>query len=382
MSADQKPLRLLIVDDSAYNRRLIEGLFADRDDVEVVGAAADGEEALRLFGAVAPDVVTLDLEMPKMDGFTVLRILLARRAVPIIVVSSYAQRENVLRALELGAVDFVTKATSTIDANAEELKREILRKVLETRNVRAEARRSTRRLSDESGRSLPPPAPSGRSLPPSAPSERLPAAAESGRLPQASGSQPPTSAAPKRIITIACSTGGPSALLDLVGALPQGFPHALLVAQHMPEKFTRTFAERLGKRGPLRGREAEDRMVIGAGEVLVCPGGFSMELRRENGVFYTRVSRPLPGERYVPSGDRLLSSAAVALAKDALAVVLTGMGDDGLLGARRVKEAGGLVIAESAETAVVDGMPSQVRDAGIAAEVLPLPAIAAYLASL
>jgi two-component system, chemotaxis family, protein-glutamate methylesterase/glutaminase len=352
-----KPLRLLIVDDSAYNRRLIEGLFVRRTDVVVVGTAGDGEEALRLFGALEPDVVTLDLEMPKMDGFTVLRILLAKRAVPVVVVSSYAQRENVFRALELGAFDFVTKATSTIDANADELKREILEKVLQTRGSRDPRKPQLRRGGDESSRSLPPSAP------------KLDVT-------------PPTLTAPRRIIAIACSTGGPSALLELVAALPPNYPHALLIAQHMPEKFTRTFAERLGKRGTLRGREAEDRMVICAGDVLVCPGGFSMELRRDQGVFYTRISRPSPGDRYAPSGDRLFSSVALTLAREAFAVVLTGMGDDGLVGARLVKDVGGTVVAESSESAVVDGMPGQVREHGLATDVLALSKIAAKLATL
>jgi two-component system, chemotaxis family, protein-glutamate methylesterase/glutaminase len=360
----QAPLRLLIVDDSPYNRRLIEGLFAHRTDVVVVGAAADGEEALRLFGALEPDVITLDLEMPKMDGFTVLRILLAKRPVPIIVVSSYAQRENVFRALELGAFDFVTKATSTIDASAEELKSEILLKVLQTRGAR-DPRRASLRRGDESTRSL--------SL----------SAALKGAPKEAPPESKPLQVAPRRVVVIASSTGGPSALLELVAAIPQRFPHAILVAQHMPEKFTRTFAERLGRRGHLRGCEAEDGMVVCAGDILVCPGGFSMELYRDpGGTLRTRVARPTPGDRYVPSGDRLFASAAAVFAADAFAVVLTGMGDDGLAGARKVRDAGGSVVAESAETAVVDGMPGHIRANGLATLVLALPKIAAKIASL
>ncbi|NOU28995.1 MAG: chemotaxis-specific protein-glutamate methyltransferase CheB [Polyangiaceae bacterium] len=354
MTAD-KPLRLLIVDDSAYNRRLIQGLFAGRSDVTVVGAAADGEEAIRLSSSLEPDVITLDLEMPKMDGFTALRILLAKRQVPIIVVSSYAQRENVFKALELGAIDFVTKATSTIDANAEDLKREILQKVLAVRGApfRADSRRpSQRRLSDDSGR---------------LPSSEMKVA---------------VAVVPKRVIVIASSTGGPTALLELVGALPKDFPHALLVAQHMPEKFTRTFAERLGRRGALRGAEAEDRMRVHAASVLVCPGGYSMEILRDAGELFVRVARPLPSDRYVPSGDRLLSSAAVAFGKDAVGVVLTGMGDDGLVGARRIREAGGLIVAEAEETAVVYGMPGAVVAEKLANLELPLPKIADFLATL
>jgi two-component system, chemotaxis family, protein-glutamate methylesterase/glutaminase len=350
----QRRLKLLIVDDSAYNRRLITSLFANSTDVEVVGTASDGEEALRLVTALDPDAMTLDLEMPKMDGFTVLRIVMARKQIPIVVVSSYAQRENVFRALELGAVDFVTKASSTIDANAEELKQEIVAKVLAVRaaKMRTDSKRvSQRRLPDD----------------PSVPS--LPVLG-------------PRTGIPKKVVVIASSTGGPNALLEIVGGLPANYPNALVIAQHMPEKFTRTFAERLGKRGTLQGAEAVDGEALTPGVVRVCPGGYVVELDKEGTRWITRVMRPQADDRFVPSGDRLFLSAARKFGRDLVAVVLTGMGDDGLKGARLVRAAGGIVLAESEASAVVYGMPAAVVRAGLASEVLSLEGITQYLAQL
>jgi two-component system, chemotaxis family, protein-glutamate methylesterase/glutaminase len=346
-----RPLRLLIVDDSAFNRKLLRALFANSAEVEVVGTAADGEEALRLLGTLEPDVMTLDLEMPKMDGFTFLRIALSKRQIPIVVVSSYAQRENVFRALELGAVDFVTKASSTIDANAEELKQEIVAKVLAVRSANL---RESRRISQR----------------------KLPDVASEAKLVTRQEVEP------KRLVVIASSTGGPAALLEIVTALPADYPHAVLIAQHMPEKFTRTFAERLGKRGKLTASEALDGERLLAGTVRVCPGGHVLEVERGKEGIVLRVLRPSAEDRYVPSGDRLFASATRAMGAKVVGVVLTGMGDDGLKGARWIKASGGTVIAESEASAVVNGMPGAIVRAGLATEVLGADQIGPHLAAL
>ncbi|MFO0664461.1 MAG: chemotaxis-specific protein-glutamate methyltransferase CheB [Polyangiaceae bacterium] len=353
------PLRLLIVDDSAYNRNLIEQLFRGRDDVVVVGTAADGEEAIRLASQLEPDVITLDLEMPKMDGFTCLRILLARRPVSVIVVSSYAQRENVFKALDIGAVDFVTKATSTIDANAEDLKAQIREKVLMVRSMRRES-------------IVPPPRSSKMSIPEDIRSSRT--------LPSADPEEPFTE--PRSVVAIASSTGGPGALMQIVTKLPKASPHAFLIAQHMPEKFTRTFAERLDKRGTVRTREAWHDAHASAGRAFVCPGGHCMSLSRVQNELRLRVVRPDATDRYVPSGDRLFESVAMTMGARTVAVVLTGMGDDALLGSRTVRELGGRVIAEAESSAAVFGMPGAVIQAGLATEVLSLAEIASALAAL
>ncbi len=350
-------LRLLIVDDSAYNRRNIADIFAGHPDVEVVGKAADGEEALRLVTMLRPDVITLDLEMPRMDGFTFLRIIMSKQPTPVIVVSSYAQKENVFKALELGALDFVTKPDQKISPDARELKEQILSKVLALRTIRPKLIR---------------PAP-----------QRMPSGIFSDGEPSPDRPSLKWSGdyAPRWIVAIACSTGGPGALLDIFGRFTKTIPAAFVVAQHMPDKFTRTFAERLAKRGPIRFSEAQDGDRLFAKSGLVCPGRQCMEVVLQDTSFYAKLSPPNSGDRYVPSGDRLLRSAAIAGPR-AIGVVLTGMGDDGVEGARAIRAAGGTVIAESAETAVVYGMPGAVVRAGLASKELTLAQIADYLATL
>lgn len=355
-----RPIRLLVVDDSAYNRRNIAEVFADHPEVEVVGKAADGEEALQLVTVLKPDVITLDLEMPRMDGFTFLRILMAKAPTPVIVVSSYSQRENVFKALELGALDFVPKP-DRLGPEAIDVRQEILQKVTLVRSLRPSfvpgplVRRQT------SGAF----APDGQPVRFDDPTPR-----------------PRVYRAPKMIVAIASSTGGPSALMHVFGRLPANTTAAVVVAQHMPDKFTRTFAERLDKRGPVRTVEASDGDVVGQAMGFVCPGRKCMELIRGQGSeLRLRVGPASAADRYVPSADRLFKSVA-ALGPRCIGVILTGMGDDGVEGARAIRAAGGSIIAESQETAVVNGMPGAAVRAGVVTQILGLPLIGDYLAKL
>jgi two-component system chemotaxis response regulator CheB len=353
----KRPIRLLVVDDSAYNRRSIAEVFAGQPDVEVVGKAADGEEALQLVTLLKPDVITLDLEMPRMDGFTFLRIVMSRAPTPVIVVSSYSQRENVFKALELGALDFVPKP-DRLSPESTEVRAEILQKVLLVRSLRPSFVPTALIRRQVSGAFTPDGKPTGFDVQVPAPYR-----------------------APSQVVAIASSTGGPSALLHVFGKLQATTAAAFLVAQHMPDKFTRTFAERLDRRGPVRTAEASDGDLVGSGTGFVCPGRKCMELIQPGGVMKLRVGPAPATDRYVPSADRLLKSIAV-LGSRAVGVILTGMGDDGVAGARAIRDAGGIVIAESQETAVVNGMPGAAVRAGVATEVLPLPAIGDYLAKL
>jgi two-component system chemotaxis response regulator CheB len=357
MTSPARPIRVLVVDDSAYNRRNIAEAFAGHPDVEVVGKAADGEEALQLVTLLKPDAITLDLEMPRMDGFTFLRILMSKAPTPVIVVSSYSQRENVFKALELGALDFVPKP-DRLGPEATEVRDEILQKVLLVRSLRpsfvpvALARRT-------SGSFTPEGKPTGFDM-----------------APRAAAYRPP-----KFVVAIASSTGGPSALLQLFAKLPATTAGAFVVAQHMPDKFTRTFAERLDKRGAVRTVEASDGDLVAIATGFVCPGRKCMELVQRGSELRLRVEAPPPGDRYVPSADRLFKSVA-QLGPRCIGVILTGMGDDGVEGARAIRAAGGTIVAESQETAVVYGMPGAAVRAGVANEVLPLSAIADYVAKL
>jgi two-component system chemotaxis response regulator CheB len=344
----------LIVDDSAYNRRHIADIFANIPEVVIVGRAGDGEEALRMATLAKPDIITLDLEMPRMDGFTFLRILMAKQPTPVIVVSSYAQKENVFKALELGALDFVAKPDRQITPDATELREQILTKVLQFRALRPQPARVLQRRT-----------PSGvfSAEEISTPSKRV-------------------YSFPRIIVGIASSTGGPSALLEIFSRIPPVTPAAFVIAQHMPDKFTRTFAERLARRGPVRVTEAADGDRIGLCTGFVCPGRQCMEIE-QNGTEYRLKVRPAsPEDRYVPSADRLLASLARIAGPRALGVILTGMGDDGVEGARAIMKAGGTVIAESQETAVVYGMPGAAKRAGVVTRELSLPQIADYVAGL
>jgi two-component system chemotaxis response regulator CheB len=354
---DSLSLRVLVVDDSAYNRRNIGDILASASDIELVGKAGDGEEALRLATTLRPDVITLDLEMPRMDGFTFLRILMARQPTPVIVVSSYSQKENVFKALELGAVDFVAKPDRQVSPDAHELKEQILSKMQMIRNLRIPQIRT-----------------------------RVPATARASFTNEAPAPVPLAVPAitPRHIVVIGSSTGGPTALIDIFARMPARAPTALLVAQHMPDKFTRTFAERLDRKGAMRVTEAQDMDVLSASSGTICPGRQCMEIEMipSRNEYRVRVSAPSASDRYVPSANRLFRSAATALGHKAVGVVLTGMGDDGVEGAKAIRQAGGTVIAESAETAVVYGMPGAVVRAGFASESMPLGQIADYLATL
>ena len=354
--ATQAPLRVLIVDDSAYNRKNIADILGGRDDVEVAGKAGDGDEALRLVSQLKPDAITLDLEMPKMDGFTFLRILMSKQPTPVIVVSSYSNKENVFKALELGAIDFVAKPDRQFRPDPA-IRDEILNKVLLVRNLRP-------------------------LTPPSPPGSARSAGQASSRNPD---TVPRASVIPRYVVGIASSTGGPSALIEVFTRLPERFPGALLIAQHMPDKFTRTFAERLDKKGALRVVEAQDNETVSARRGYVCPGKQCMELVSLSGGLADlrlRIAGPNANDRYCPSGDRLLRSVANVAGLRAVGVILTGMGDDGVAGAKAIRAAGGIVIAESAETAVVYGMPAAAVRAGVVNEELPLSAIGDYLAAL
>ncbi|HEU4534180.1 MAG TPA: chemotaxis-specific protein-glutamate methyltransferase CheB [Polyangiaceae bacterium] len=355
---EPKLIRVLIVDDSAYNRKYIADILNASGEIEVVGKAGDGEEALRLAAQLKPDVITLDLEMPRMDGFTFLRILMARQPTHVIVVSSYKQKENTLKAIELGALEFVAKPKSQLSPDVVDIRAEILQKVLMASKARVR-----------------------RAPPPRAP---LPS------LPQTAASTAAMPVNPRLLVGIASSTGGPTALLDIFGRLPR-LPAALLIAQHMPDKFTRTFAERLDRKCrenrdeskvAFRVAEAQDGDQVLTGTAFVCPGRQCMELLAgPGGEYRLKTGTPGSSDRYVPSADRLLRSVAAAVGARAVGVVLTGMGDDGVEGARAVRDAGGVVLVESPESAVVFGMPGAVVRAGLANHVLSLPAIVDFLAS-
>jgi two-component system, chemotaxis family, protein-glutamate methylesterase/glutaminase len=342
--APGRPLRVLVVDDSDASRAELVRILEGAPGLSMTGEARDGEEALRDALRLAPDVVVLDLQMPRMDGFTFLRLLMARRPTPVLVVSAQAGRSDVFKALELGALDFVAKPEGGGLAGARE---ELLEKCELVRALRIENLR--------------------------------PAA---GPAPRVRAGCAPVEAA--RVAVVGASTGGPQAIPRLLAALPADLPLAILIAQHMPERFTAAFAERLGRASAWSTQEAAEGDVIAPGRVLVAPGGRHLELTRAPDGALRAAVRPADGHgsaaRYAPSIDRLFCSAAALLGPRAAAVVLTGMGQDGRAGVAAVKGAGGLTLAESAESAVVYGMPQAAVEGGHVDEVLDLAGLGERLA--
>jgi two-component system chemotaxis response regulator CheB len=336
------PIRALVIDDSAFSRRTLIHMLERSPLIEVSDWAHDGQDALAKALERPYDVITLDLEMPRMDGFTFLRILMARRPTPVIVVSGRAASQDVFRALELGAVDFVAKPSPRATPELATIEQELIRKVHSIRELRLDRLR---------GRIDEPPPRSRRGA----------------------------AAARHRVVAIGSSTGGPAALMQLFAAFDTPPPCAFVVAQHMPEGFTRGFAARLSSTTVFSAEEAESGMAAEPGCILVAPGGAHLEFETRGARVVTRVTASGPGDRHAPAVDRLFESAAKHWGADLLALVLTGMGDDGARGAGFVKRSGGNVIAESAETAVIFGMPQQAIRAGAVDAVVPLHAMAGMI---
>ena len=345
MSAERR-IRVLVIDDSAFSRRTITRMLERSPLVEVIAAAPDGEHALRKTLELRPDLITLDLEMPRMDGFTFLRLVMSHCPTPVIVISGKSGDQDVFRALDFGAVDFIAKPTPRAGPELELIEQELLRKVHAIRQLRIEKVR-----------------------------ERLAASPQVRPRPAV----PPPFA--PRVVAVGSSTGGPAALMQILGAFVKAPPAAVLVCQHMPAGFTRGFAERIDRLTPFVAREAEDGDEPLPGTVLVAPGGRHLEFERASGRTVARIAEASPADKYAPSVDRLFASAAKHFGADLLGVVLTGMGDDGRRGVVAVKEAGGTVVVESEETAVVFGMPQQAIRSGVVDAVLPLQQIPAVIES-
>lgn len=345
-----KSLRVLVVDDSAYSRRSITKMLEGIPGVEVVGYAVDGEEGIRQAISLKPDLVTLDLEMPRMDGFTLLRILTNRFSLPVLVISALSDADKVFRALEMGALDFVAKPMQGHARELSSIEQDLKWKVKQV---------MVNLLSKKARQAVP--------------------------VAGLDTSRKSTRSVSKRtveLVAIASSTGGPPALQSIFSSFDQSYPFAVVVAQHMPTGFTRAFADRLNRTSPFTVREARDGDLVEPGLALIAPGGFNLLLEEVGAEIRVRVKPPETSDRYVPSADVLFASCAPLYDNRMLAVVLTGMGNDGSKGVVVVKERGGQVLAESEDSAVVYGMPREAVATGCVDRVVPLPGISqAILAS-
>ncbi len=331
-------IKVLVVDDSAVARQLLSNHLARDPAIEVIGTAPDPYLAWQKIRTLAPDVMTLDVEMPRMDGLTFLEKLMRRRPMPVVMVSSLTEAgcATTLRALELGAIDFVMKPAVGLRETFPDLAAEL------TEKVKVAAGAAVRK---------PAPTPVIRPL--------------------ASAVLCTT----QRLIAIGASTGGTEAIREFLGVLPADAP-AVLIVQHMPEKFTRAFANRLDGLCAVRVREAEDGDRALAGHVLIAPGNRHMRLVREGTTYLVRLGDEPPVNRHRPSVDVLFHSCADIAGANAVGVIMTGMGDDGARGLLAMRRAGAATLAQDEASSVVFGMPKCAVEIGAADRVLPLSRLA------
>jgi two-component system chemotaxis response regulator CheB len=339
-----RKIRVLVIDDSALMRRILTELLARDPDIEVIGAAPDPYIARDKILKLQPDVLTLDVEMPRMDGLTFLEKLMRGHPMPVVMVSSLTQQgcETTLRALELGAVDFVSKPQLDLTERMAETIPEVAEKVKMAAGV------------------------------------RLRPSSQAHASPKREASAPrPTLATVKttyRIIAVGASTGGTEALRAFLTDLPADAP-GIVIVQHMPEKFTKAFAERCDKVCTIRVKEAEDGDRVLQGHALIAPGNYHMRLCRDGASYHVRIDQSPPVNRHRPSVDVLFHSAAEAVGCNAVGVIMTGMGDDGARGLLAMKQAGAKTIAQDEHTCVVFGMPKEAIKLGAVDAILPLPQI-------
>lgn len=335
-------IRVVVIDDSAFMRKAISTMLAKDPEIEVVGTANNGSDGLERIRELDPDVVTLDIEMPVMDGLTALRRIMMEMPRPVIMVSSLTVEgaEATLKAMELGAVDFISKELSKVSLDIIKIEADLQKK------VKAVAKRKLRHR-----------------IPPR-PAQRPPETHIRERI-AAMGGRPV-----RDTVAIGVSTGGPPAVQKVLSVLPADFPAAILIAQHMPPAFTGPFAKRLDNVCAISVKEAEDGEPLTPGTVYIAPGGKHLRIA-QRGTKLNVVVSPDPADAlYKPSANVLISSVAETLGRRALGVILTGMGNDGLEGIRALKGRGGRVLAQNDATCVVYGMPKAIVDAGLADGIL------------
>ncbi|MGC2064229.1 MAG: chemotaxis response regulator protein-glutamate methylesterase [Thermodesulfovibrionales bacterium] len=339
--------RILIVDDSAYTRQVIRNIIEQDVKLEVVGVASDGIDAMAKTLRLKPDIITLDFEMPEMDGFSFLRWLMLERPTPVIMVSSYNDSRTVFKALELGAVDFIAKPTKRASIELRTIEKDLLLKLGGIKNIRLDKLSRNLKLLDR----------------------------------EESTAQPSARATARNvgIVAVGSSTGGPAALQIILTRLPSDLRAAVVVSQHMPKGFTGPLAERLNKLAHLNIREAKNQDPVEPGSVLICPGGYHMGLQKRGGRVVTLLKEGQLEDKCTPSVDYMMQSAAEVYGACAMGVILTGMGSDGRAGMVEIKNKGGYTIAESEETAVVFGMPGEAIKAGAVESILPLSEISAAI---
>ncbi len=345
-------IKVLVVDDSAFMRKAIENMLKKEPNIEVVGFARNGVEAIDMVQKLKPDIVTLDIEMPQMDGLTALRKILEIAPIPVIMVSSLTTEgaEATLRALEIGAVDFIPKDKSFASLGIMKIEDQLIEKI-----------------KTFAGRRIIAKAPVSR--PPAAPTPVAPTAPK--RTGAFNGN--------KKVVAIGTSTGGPQSLQRVIPKLTKELNRPVFIVQHMPPNFTKSLATRLNTMSQLEVIEVEGKEKVEPNIVYIAKGGFHLKIKKVGTNYYIETTTEPSNVLHIPSVDVMTASVAENFGSDALGVIMTGMGSDGLVGLRKLKEKGGAVIAQDKDSCVVYGMPRAVVEAGIADEVVPLDDIASYI---
>ena len=345
-------IRVLVVDDSAFMRKVISDMISSDLDLEVVGTAKNGEEALQMIVSLRPNVVTMDVEMPKMDGLTALKQIMEVSPMPVIMLSSLTTNGAVetLKALDYGAFDFITKPTSLIKVSTPEIRDELISKIKIASRTKISKPTFT---------------------------VRQPRVTQSiQRDEYSSPSIINRKTKFKKLIAIGTSTGGPRALQDVIPLIPRDIDAGILIVQHMPPGFTKSLAERLDGMSQIQVKEAEDGDVIYAGVAYLAPGDSHIKVTKQAGQFVIKLDN---GERvsgHKPSVDAMMYSIAALNDKNVIGVIMTGMGADGADGLKLVKERSGFVIAQDEDSCVVFGMPKSTIKLGVVDKVVSLNNIA------
>ncbi|MBB3867873.1 chemotaxis response regulator protein-glutamate methylesterase [Geobacillus sp. NFOSA3] len=337
-------VKVLVVDDSAFMRKFITDLLSENPQIEVVGAARNGKEALKKVSLLNPDVVTLDVEMPIMNGIDALKQIMKEHPLPVVMLSSTTTEgaKNTIIAMQYGAIDFVAKPSGEISLDLYKVKEELINKVL------LASRANVRVISKDNA------------------SEIIMNPMYDKRAHQR-----------KKIVCIGTSTGGPRALQQVLTRLPENIAAPIMIVQHMPKGFTKSLAQRLDSLSQITVKEAEDGETLQNGTAYIAPGGFHLLVRESNGSLTACVEQSPPRNGHRPSVDVLFESISALTGYEKIAVIMTGMGSDGTAGLKKLKENGNTkVIAEAQETAVVFGMPRAAIQANVVDSIVPLEQIA------
>lgn len=372
MSVVGKKIRVLVVDDSAFMRKVLVSILASDPSFEVAGEARDGRDAVTQADQIKPDVITMDINMPHMDGLQATEAIMSSNPRPIVIVSSESREgaDTTLKALELGAIDFVAKPSSGIDLDMNTVREELYRKLRMASKVRVVRTAVKTKLGQEIAASAPrtePSLPSGYSS--AVRDAQAKAGAESQR---ASAFQAPVAGRVNGkfpVIVLAASTGGPATLMKLVPYFPKDFPGAVLLVQHMPGSFTSQFSQQLAEVAAIKVKEAEAGEILQASTMYVCPGAAHMRVSQTGRITLDEGAR-ING--YRPCADVTLETAADFAGNLGIGVVLTGMGNDGCRGVQAMKAVGGHVIAQDEATSVIFGMNAEAIKTGAVDQILPL----------